>query len=826
MISKMKNSVVGKIMSGYGAVILLAFITTLVSMYAAWQNRKMDKVASEAYYPMTISLKQIEGLASESYQLTNNWIYQPNLQEKEKLKEIHGSIAKEQIEHFNGITDKLDNDAAIEEARSIAATMTELLKGQALVMERLSTDESYGNDMVIDEVITAMDKKITPTYKKIGDLINQAFTRQNQLLVQANDKKESYSEILTYLYVGNIVLFVLIGIYASYFSVRKIAKPIADLSELITKVSQGKFVTVTLQKGKDEIARMAEAIQNMLTGLKAKVEFAENIGKGNYNSEFELLSEEDTMGEALIKMRDNLNQAAEDDRKRNWATEGLAKFADILRSRSENLSELSDSIVSNLVNYMKASQGALFLINDDNADDTYIELVACFAYNRKKYLNKRIELGEGITGQCILEKDTIYMSDIPENYMSITSGLGEALPRNLLIVPLKLDETIFGVVEIASFQTIAPYQIEFVQKLGESIASAISSVKVNSRTKKLLEETQVQAEQMRAQEEEMRQNMEELSATQEEMQRVLQAAQSKEEYLNEVLNSSNDSICTIDRSFKLISFNRAFSEYMQELGFHAEKDMEILDVFRGNKKEKQRSYYHRALTGEHFEVIETLTRNEQEIHTVNTYSPLKNEKDEVYAIVCFSKDITEMVQAKHLAEKAASEAQQITEEMKSQEEELRQNMEELSATQEEMQKVMDETQNREQYLTDLVNLSTDAIFTIDREFKVLEYNTYFARKLKTMGVTVKRGFDILTLFTGEGKELNRKNYERVFAGESFEHTDMSVINGTEIYLMSSYSPMRNKEGEIVAMASFTKDVTALMASKKRQGKALELNGRG
>ena len=826
MISKFKNSVVGKIMSGYGAVILLAFITTLVSMYTAWQNHKMDKVASEAYYPMLISLKQIETLASESYQLTNNWIYQPSLQEKEKLKEMHNTTAKEQIGRFNNITDKLDNEAAIEEAKAITEAITQLLKGESRVMEKLSTGESYGNDLVVDEVITTMDKDITPNFKKVDNLVNQAFTRQNELLVQANVKKEAYSKILTYLYVGNIILFVLIGIYASYFSIRKIAKPIADLSELITKVSQGKFVTVTLQKGKDEIARMGEAIQNMLTGLKAKVEFAENIGKGNYNSQFELLSDEDTMGEALIKMRDNLNQAAEDDRKRNWATEGLAKFADILRSRSENISELSDSIISNLVNYMKASQGALFLINDDNTDDPFIELVACFAYNRKKYLNKRIEMGEGITGQCILEKDTIYLSDIPENYMRITSGLGEALPRNLLIVPLKLDEAIFGVVEIGFFQTIAPHQTEFMQKLGESIASAISSVKVNSRTKKLLEETQVQAEQMRAQEEEMRQNMEELSATQEEMQRVLQAAQSKEEYLNEVLNSSKDSMCTIDKSFKLISFNKAFGESLRDLGFHAEKDMEVLDVYRGKKREKQRSYYHRALAGEHFEVIESSTRNEQEVHTVNTYSPLKNEKDEVYAIVCFSKDITEMVQAKHRAEKAATEAQQITEEMKSQEEELRQNMEELSATQEEMQKVMDETQNRERYLMELINLSTDAIFTMDREFKVLEYNTYFAKKLKDMGVTVKRGFDVLSLFTGEERELNRKKYERVFAGECLEHTDRSVINGNEIYLASSYSPMRDKKGGIVAIASFTKDITDLMVSKKKQGKALEVNGRG
>ncbi len=541
MFSKFKNSIVGKIMLGYAVIICLAFITTLVSMYTAWQNTKIDKLVSEAYYPMVLSLKETEMLASESYKLTNNWIYQPNVKEKEQLKTIHTKEVSVQKENLLKITGQLEHAVAAEEVRSIVAGLDQLLGEQLSVMDNLSNDESYSDDIAVDEAITSMDKKITPAYKKLIDQISQATSRQNQLLDSAKAKKELSSNILSYLYISNIILFIVIGIYATYFSINSITKPIAGLSDLITMLSKGKFVSVTLKKGRDEIGRMAEAIEEMLTGLRAKVEFAENIGKGNYESNFEMLGEDDTMGGALIQMRGNLKQAAEEDRKRNWATEGLAKFADILRSRNDNLSELSDSIISNLVKYMNASQGALFLINDDNQHDTFIELVACYAYNRKKYLNKRIELGEGITGQCILEKDTIYMSDIPGDYLRITSGLGEALPKNILIVPLKLDENIFGVVEIASFQNIDPHQIEFVQKLGESIASTISSVKVNTRTKKLLEETQVQAEQMRAQEEEMRQNMEELSATQEEMHRAqrrseeaLEEMKGKEEHVNKM----------------------------------------------------------------------------------------------------------------------------------------------------------------------------------------------------------------------------------------------------------------------------------------------------
>lgn len=518
MFRKFKNSIVGKIVFGYAAIIFLVLITTLVSLYITSQNRKIDSLLSEVYYPMILSLKEAEMLASESYDLTNSLNFNPNVREKAKLESIHTKIAA-QKQNYLKIIDRLDDTAAIEEARSIVSNFDALLAGQVSMMETLATSESYSDSVVVQGSITSMDK-ITPAYTKLSDLITLATAHHNELLKNAKEQKEYSAEMLSYLYIGNTILLIIICIYATYFSINSITKPITGLSELITTLSKGKFVSVTLKKGRDEIGRMGEAIETMLTGLKAKVEFAENIGKGNYESNFELLGKDDTLGGALLQMRGNLKQAAEEDLKRSWASEGLAKFADILRSRNDNLDELCDNITNNLVKYLNANQGALFLINDNNSNDTFIELVACYAYDRKKYLNKRIELGEGLTGQCIIERETIYMSDIPDTYMQITSGLGDALPTNLLIVPLKIEDTVFGAVEIASFQTIEPHHINFVEKLGESIASTISSVKVNGHTKKLLEETQVQAEQMRAQEEEMRQNMEELSATQEEIHRA------------------------------------------------------------------------------------------------------------------------------------------------------------------------------------------------------------------------------------------------------------------------------------------------------------------
>lgn len=107
------------------------------------------------------------------------------------------------------------------------------------------------------------------------------------------------------------------------------------------------------------------------------------------------------------------------------------------------------------------------------------------------------------------------MTDIPNNYLNVTSGLGEANPRALLIVPLKINDEIYGVIELASFNPFEPFQIEFIENLAEVLPSTIATVKINIQTAKLLRETRIQAEKMLQQEEELRQNLEEMQATQE-----------------------------------------------------------------------------------------------------------------------------------------------------------------------------------------------------------------------------------------------------------------------------------------------------------------------
>jgi PAS domain S-box-containing protein len=541
-------------------------------------------------------------------------------------------------------------------------------------------------------------------------------------------------------------------------------------------------------------------------------EFVKEIAKGNleavYREDSTLTNQADNiLSHSLMELSTQLKKLSLEEKQRNWVTESRAKFIDILRSRNDDMRALAENIITNLVKTMRANQGALYLVNEEQDALPHIEIAACYAYERKKYLSQRIESGEGLVGQCVLEKASIYMTDIPANYLRITSGLGEASPKNLLIVPLKLEEKVFGVVEIASFEIIKPYEIEFLEQLGESIASTISIAKINQQTQKMLRESQAQAEQMRLQEEVMRQSMEELSTTQEEMQRVLREVQQKEQYMNELMNVSKDAIVAIDRHYQIISYNQALADGVAAMGLGVEKGSNYLQFYPETEHSTQQALFEKAFSGENFELTQTFTSPAGEVHLLFNYCPIRNEQEEVIAIAIYSKNISEIINARKETERHLHASQQQTEELKAQEEELRQNMEELSATQEEMQRILLDVQNKEQYLKEVLDVSNDAILTIDKDYRLISGNKAFMTHFEEQGTPVGKGFDILQIFHPEEKKKKIALYERIFAGESFEETEHLTVNGLDHYFRVRHAPLRNQHGEIIALAIFTKDVT-------------------
>ncbi len=319
-------------------------------------------------------------------------------------------------------------------------------------------------------------------------------------------------------------LQVLLAIAAYRYISIKVKRPLLALKDKVEKLSQGGLnieISEDIISKNDELGQIGRGILQTLEGLNQKAVFAQKIGEDELDVSLQKLSDDDSLGDALLQMQASLKKARaeeiqrkQQDERRNWITEGQTKFAQILRENNAELEELSFHIISNLVKYMKINQGGLFILNDDNSDK-HLEMMACYAFDRRKYISKRVEIGEGMLGACFLEGKTTYLTQLPQDYIQITSGLGGENPGALLMVPLKLNDEVLGVIELASFHPFEKHAIEFAEKIAEIIASAISGLKISSRTTMLLQKSQQQAEELRAQEEEMRQNMEELTATQE-----------------------------------------------------------------------------------------------------------------------------------------------------------------------------------------------------------------------------------------------------------------------------------------------------------------------
>ncbi|SHH87056.1 sensor domain CHASE3-containing protein [Chryseolinea serpens] len=269
----------------------------------------------------------------------------------------------------------------------------------------------------------------------------------------------------------------------------------------------------------------AQAINDAsIRNVRMASEFIKSMTNGNYDVNWDGLNEKNsdlnanTLAGNLLQMREQLKKLKQEDDKRNWMNEGLASFSELVRNNQHDNTLLADKCVSYLVKYLNAQQGSLFVLEGEEGE-TYLELKACFAFDKKKWMEKRVDIGNGLVGQAFLEGDTIQLKDIPLGYTTITSGLGDATPRHLVIVPLKYDITTVAILEMASFGDFEEHHILFLKKAGEFLASAILNSQTTFKMKNLLEQAHINEEQMRQREEEMRQNMEELQATQEELVR-------------------------------------------------------------------------------------------------------------------------------------------------------------------------------------------------------------------------------------------------------------------------------------------------------------------
>jgi len=379
---------------------------------------------------------------------------------------------------------------------------------------------------------------LSPLHLEDGKFLGYLFIKSK--MTRIADEKHS---IIWMFIIGSILCIILTSVVIILMFNRWFARKIEEIVERIIELAKGKLVEALDVTENDEIGVIKRSINSLIKGTASRAVFSDEIAKGNFNAEYKALSNDDLVGKSLLNMRDNLQKAKELEIERqkeadiqNWTTKGLANFGDILRLDNDNIEKLSYNFIIELINYMKATQGALFVMDDTIPDEIYYKPAAAMAYEREKTLDVNFKMGEGLVGRAAYEKLTIYMTEVPQNYVKVTSGLGEANPNCVLLVPLVADQEVVGVIELVSFNAFEKYQIEFVEKLAVNLASTLINVKINERTVRLLGESQKQREELMAQEEEVRQNLEEMTAIKEEAAR-------KQDEMNELWKAVKEENC-------------------------------------------------------------------------------------------------------------------------------------------------------------------------------------------------------------------------------------------------------------------------------------------
>ncbi|MDY6953948.1 MAG: GAF domain-containing protein, partial [Thermodesulfobacteriota bacterium] len=272
-------------------------------------------------------------------------------------------------------------------------------------------------------------------------------------------------------------------------------------------MSQGEIRETLDIDGNDEFAEAAISFNRLVDYLRGVVSVCEGVAVGEYDRSIEAKGENDLLGNAIIRMTTTLREATEEQDHQNWLKTGHSELNDRLRGE-QDIPSLAQNVVTFLAEYLDVKIGALYLCHDKDA----LQLVGTYAYNRRRHASNQITFGEGLVGQAALEKKHILITHAPEDYITISSGLGESPPRNILVVPFLYEGKTKGVIELGALEDFSDVQISFLENVIDNVAIAFNTAQSRFQTEELLKKTQTQADALQRQQEELRASNEELEA--------------------------------------------------------------------------------------------------------------------------------------------------------------------------------------------------------------------------------------------------------------------------------------------------------------------------
>jgi CheY-like chemotaxis protein/GAF domain-containing protein len=339
-----------------------------------------------------------------------------------------------------------------------------------------------------------------------------------------------------------IILAILVHTLSQIFS-RRIVKGIGVILETIQLVKKGRLKKVDSLEGNDEVGKISSALNVLINSLDNLVDKVNRIENGDYNVEIQVDDEQDEVGVAFRSMANSLKEKSRFVLNQDKIKSAQNKLNEKIRG-DLSLKELANTSISFLCRHFDANVGTFYTFNED---DKKYDLVGSFALDEELSFNRSFKIGEGQLGEVAENKKPVLLTNIPDNYLKITSSTGSASPANIAIHPLIYHDKVYGILEIASFKPIADVNMELLENVSEGLAVAINSTLNRKRTEDLLIKTKEQSEQLQTQQEELKVTNEEL----EEQANILKRNQDELQTQQEELSVTNEELEEKTQSLEL-----------------------------------------------------------------------------------------------------------------------------------------------------------------------------------------------------------------------------------------------------------------------------------
>ena len=377
----MRFKIATKIAFGFGLVTIAVWINSILTQNAIQKNQEVNEEITNVYSPSLEWINRMQSQISDSRMLIKSWVYVDKISDtpdKLRLKALHTTDYPAVIDTLRALSTMWDSEENRQLLEKINTTIVDTLFPQhQYIMDQLSTFESYDDPFIVfevtpmtedgGEVMKLTDKILT----EIGKLKSYQEGIVNQGRIEMVEQFRSFKKFIYFMSIGLILVSIIIGVIL----IRSLANPINKTKAILLQMSKGILPKEKLKEGSDEVGQMSKALNLLVQGLRNITDFTTAIGKGNFDTDFKPLSEEDTLGLSLLEMREELKNAKveeekrqEENQQRNWSSQGVALFSDILRKNNDNLNVLAYEIISNMVRYTNSNQGGIFILkhNDEH----------------------------------------------------------------------------------------------------------------------------------------------------------------------------------------------------------------------------------------------------------------------------------------------------------------------------------------------------------------------------------------------------------------------------------------------------------------------------